>query len=271
MNKIAALRDLLVALLQEHERDGTIPTNARFLFYELVQRGQISKQKTSARRADQNLHDALTDVREDGRIPWGWIIDETRSMEDYSGHRTVLQGVLDKLSYIEIDPWRGKLPIILTESRSLAGVLRPTIVEYRAEIASTNGQCGGFLRTDIAPRLQRGIRVLYLGDFDLSGNQIEANTRRVLEREIGGALQWERLALTEAQVERYHLPEIIKQDRRYKDGHPHRAVETEAISQRVLIDILRGRLDELLPEPLTRVQGREGRQRRRIARLLTGG
>jgi hypothetical protein len=29
MSKIAALRDLVVALLQEH---GTIPTNARFLF-----------------------------------------------------------------------------------------------------------------------------------------------------------------------------------------------------------------------------------------------
>jgi hypothetical protein len=86
MSKIGGLRDLLVALPQEHERDGTIPTNARFLFYELVQRGQISKQATGARRADQNLHDALTDIREDGRIPWDWIVDETRSLEDYTGY-----------------------------------------------------------------------------------------------------------------------------------------------------------------------------------------
>jgi hypothetical protein len=50
MSKIGALRDLVVALLLEHERDGTIPTNARFLFYELVQRGQISKVKTGVRR-----------------------------------------------------------------------------------------------------------------------------------------------------------------------------------------------------------------------------
>jgi len=50
---------------------------------------------------------------------------------------------------------------------------------------------------------------------------------------------------------------IIKRDRRYKDGRPHEAVETEAISQRVLIDILRDWLDALLPEPLTRVQERE--------------
>ena len=86
MSKIAALRDLVVALLQEHARDGTIPTNARFLFYELVQRSQISKERTGARRSDQNLHDALTDVREDGRIRWNWIVDETRSLEDYTGY-----------------------------------------------------------------------------------------------------------------------------------------------------------------------------------------
>jgi hypothetical protein len=58
-SKIGALRDLLFDLLQEHERDGTIPTNARFLFYELVQRGQLSKERRGARRPDQDLHDAL--------------------------------------------------------------------------------------------------------------------------------------------------------------------------------------------------------------------
>jgi len=80
--------------------------------------------------------------------------------------------------------------------------------------------------------------------------------------------RWERLALTEEQVQQYGLPVIIKHDRRYKDGRPHEAVETEAISQAVLVDILRGRLDSLLPEPLSRVQERERRQRLRIERIL---
>jgi hypothetical protein len=89
--------------------------------------------------------------------------------------------------------------MILTEARSVAGVQRPTVSHYRCRIAATNGQCGGFLRTEIAPLLQPGDRVLYFGDWDLSGNQIETNTRRVLEREIGGVLRWERVALTEEQ------------------------------------------------------------------------
>ena len=98
--------------------------------------------------------------------------------------------------------------------------------------------------------------MLYLGDYDLSGGQIEDNTRRVLEREVG-SLTWERVALSEQQVADYELPVITKKDRRYKDGRPHEAVETEAISQRVLIEIQRARLAHLLPEPLQRVQERE--------------
>jgi hypothetical protein len=176
VSKIGTLRDLLVALLQEHERDRTIPTNARFLYYELIQRGQLSKVRTGARRPDQNLHDALTDIREDGRIPWGWILDETRSVEDYTGYPSIREGVLAKLPYINLDPWRDRAPLNLTESRSLTGVLRPVVREYRARIAATGGQCGGFLRTDIAPLLRPGDRVIYLGDLDLSGGQIEDNT-----------------------------------------------------------------------------------------------
>jgi len=69
VTKIGALRELLTALLHEHERDGAIPTSPRFLFYELVQRGQLSKEKRKGRvrRPDQDLHDALMDIREDGR------------------------------------------------------------------------------------------------------------------------------------------------------------------------------------------------------------
>ena len=95
-----------------------------------------------------------------------------------------------------------------------------------------------------------------------AGNQIEANTRRVLEER---GEQWERLTLTEVQVREHGLPVITKHDRRFKNGGgEHKAVEAEAITQHVLTDILRERLDELLPEPLVRVQEREVRQRRAV-------
>jgi hypothetical protein len=124
---------------------------------------------------------ALTQLRENGDIPWNWIVDETRSLESYRGSPTISEGALDRLSYIRLDPWHGEAPLILTESRSLAGCLRPLVREYAIDIAPTNGQCGGFLHTDIAPTLQPLHRVLYLGDLDLCGSDIEENTRSVLD------------------------------------------------------------------------------------------
>ena len=76
---------------------------------------------------------------------------------------------------------------------------------YLAPIAPTNGQVAGFLRTEIAPDLVAGQRVLYLGDFDLSGDQIEANTCRVLESLVG-PLDWRRTAITAKQIDVYDLP-----------------------------------------------------------------
>ena len=44
-------------------------------------------------------------------------------------------------------PVEGRPPMIITESRSLAGVLRDLASEYLTPIASTNGQAGGFSST----------------------------------------------------------------------------------------------------------------------------
>jgi hypothetical protein len=211
----AKLRDAIVAVLHEHERARALPTSARFLYYELVAREVISKTKTGARRTDQGLIEALTVLREKGIIPWSWISDETRSMADYSGFPSILDWAVAQLPFARIDLWNGDVPFILTESRSLAGVLQGLAHEYAARIAATNGQANGFLHNVIAPALKEGARVLYLGDWDFAGGHIEANTRRVLEREVG-PLAWERLALTEDQVRDYGLTRIYKIDGRHK-------------------------------------------------------
>jgi hypothetical protein len=150
------LRDCLLQLLGEHEADGMLPTSARFLFYELVGRGIISKERKpgGGRRPDPDMNDALTDLREDGQIPWDWIVDETRSLESYIGSTSIKERLIALLPVIRLDPWNGDQPLILTESRSLAGVLRGLSIDYCVRIAPTNGQCGGFLHTTIAAILK---------------------------------------------------------------------------------------------------------------------
>ena len=98
----------------------------------------------------------------------------------------------------------------------------------------------------------------------------EEGTRRVLERIVGGELDWTRIALTEAQVDQHDLRrlEIMKPDRRYRPVRYHPAIETEALQQQVIVQIVRDALDAELPEPLEDVLEREARQRGEIERLL---
>jgi hypothetical protein len=274
-SKSGELQRAILKILREHEQqpDG-LPTSVRFIFYELVQRGIIDKKnKEGGRRADQNVADALFHLREKaGVVPWDWIVDETRNLEQWAYSATVAEYLIDKVGKARLDVWGGEPPpMILTESRSLAGVLRGLSMEYLASIAPTNGQVGGFLRTDIAPALVPDQRVLYLGDWDWQGHQIEDNTRAVLERLIGGELDWRRIALTEEQVDRYHLTPITKEDRRYDENSPHRfheAVETEAMSQQIIVDIVRRRLNAMLPEPLAAVRVRQEAQKQQALAAL---
>jgi hypothetical protein len=134
--------------------------------------------------------------------------------------------------------------------------------EYLVTVAPCGGQCLGFLVNDVAPYLENPeTRVLYVGDLDLAGGDIEGNTRRVLEQHTGQLFDkdtWERVLLPEAQAEdlrRRGVEPVRKKDKRFKGGRPHDAYEAEAIGQRAVIDIVRERLDALLPEPLDRVLG----------------
>jgi hypothetical protein len=273
--KRGRLQRACLEILRAHEQQPNgLPTSTRFIYYELIQRGDIAKKpaagKSGGRRPDQDVAEVVFLLRKNGLVPCEWIVDETRSPDSWRYADSVADYLKDMVSMARLDLWGGEPPpMILTESRLLAGVLRELAAEYLVPIAATNGQCGGFLRTDIAPALEPGQRVIYLGDYDWQGAQIEANTRRVLEDLIGGELDWQRVAITEEQVLNYDLPRIRKPDRRYKPVRHHDAVETEALGQSIIVALVRDHLDDLLPESLTAVRVRGQEQQEKVRASLT--
>ncbi len=257
------LQRALLALLYEHKADGTLPTNNRFLFYELEQRGVLSKHVSGTRRPDQDLQDAMRHLREIGLVPWSWIEDGTRDISVPMVSSSIHQGLIDRIPLVRLNPWTDEpAPILIVESRSLKLALTSLAWEYAVPLCSTNGQSRGFLMTEVLPCYIKSKRVGTLGDLDLSGGHIEANTKRVLEEAGGPADLWVRLAITPEQVRARKITPIIKRDRRYSgDGGEHNAWETEALGQKDIVDIVRRWLDSLLPEPLALVQEREKRER----------
>jgi hypothetical protein len=205
-------------------------------------------------------------LRERGPVRWEWIVDETRNLDEWAYAKSIRAFVLERLHLARIDLWEGKAPLlILCESRSLAGVLSDTAARYLCPIAATSGQTRGFLHTQVAPLIEAtgasgdaAQRVLYFGDHDLSGGHIENNTYKVL-REYG-PLDWRRLAITQEQVDEHDLTVIKKLDHRYKPPRAFPAVETEALSQRRIQQILTDALDALVSVPLADALQDEKRQ-----------
>ena len=281
--KAGKLQRACLDLLRQHERDDAIPTNGRFVFYELEQAGAVPKHyldgegRKRPRQPSNDICDALMVLRERELVPWPWIEDETRTLHNWAFAATVRDYLLDATEHARIDLWQGKpAPLILCESAATAGVLRNLAAQYLVPIAATRGQCGGFLVNEIVPLLTGDRRVLYIGDHEIRGpaDQIEANTRRRIEQHTGRVFDdtsWERVALTQAQVEndpRLQGLVIEKVDRRYKPPKTYEAVECEALGQVILQDLLRTRLDALLPEPLADVLEREERQRAKARTLI---
>jgi hypothetical protein len=128
----------------------------------------------------------------------------------------------------------------------------------------------GFLRTQVAPVLGEAEyrHVLYLGDLDVSGEHIEANTRHVLERASDCTLLWRRIGITQAQVADLGITPIHKVDRRGKAKVAHLAYEVESLGQTRVIALVRDALEGPLSTPLAETRRRQRAQRSELRRLL---
>jgi hypothetical protein len=135
--------------------------------------------------------------------------------------------------------------LILTEAKSNVEVLRATASEYLCPIAGLKGQSAGFLRTRLAPLLKENQRaVLYLGDYDRSGFDIERNTLKVLQDEAEREIEWTRIGLTETQIEAKGIDPILKFDGRDKKWA--KAWECEALGQSGILQLVKKTLQRCL-------------------------
>ena len=131
MSAAATMRKHVLDLIKEHRAAGMVPTSTRFLYYELVQKGIVSKEKKGAQRPDQPVSVALTQLRKSGEVGWNEIADETRDVSDWQGGTSIRSELESYLEHCRLDYWDSAAPLVLTESRSLRGVLEGVCRDYR--------------------------------------------------------------------------------------------------------------------------------------------
>jgi len=192
-----ALIEHAAAILKEIQ-----PATVRAVCYRLfVARLIASMEKNETNKVSR----ALVTGREQGLIPWAWIVDETRAPEQpgtWQNPDTIIEAAVrgyrrdrwqDQSEWVEV--W--------SEKGTVRGTLGPVLREYGVTFRVTHGYGSATLVNDVAEATAaRGqkLTVLYVGDFDPSGMHMSEVDLPARLDEYGAHVDLVRVALTSGDV-----------------------------------------------------------------------
>jgi hypothetical protein len=177
------------------------PITGRGVGYKLFTAGLIP---SMARGEMQRVYRLLKEAREEGTIPWGWIVDETRELERVSTWLNPAAYARCVARSYRRDFWTQQ-PVrveVWSEKGTVRGVLAPVLDEYAVGFRVMHGFSSATTINDVSQDDDgRELVVLYVGDFDPSGlfmSEVDLPTR--LSNYGGDHITLRRIALTREHV-----------------------------------------------------------------------
>jgi hypothetical protein len=159
--------DLIAAMYAAAE--AAQPITGRGIGYKLFAQGLIA---SMARSEMQRVYRLLKEAREQGMIPWAWIVDETRELERCSSWDNPADFVRTVSRAYRRDFW-AQQPVrveVWSEKGTVRGVLAPILNEYGVGFRVMHGFNSATQVYDIAQGDDgRKLIALYVGDYDPSG------------------------------------------------------------------------------------------------------
>lgn len=238
--------DAIYEIVRENQ-----PTGIRFTYYTAVAAGLVPKTDNGYVKVQR----AILDMRRNGRIPWAWIVDNTRWMRKPRSYSSVEEALRDTAAMYRRAIWRDadQLLEVWCESESVAGVLYPITSKWDVPLYPMKGQTSDSFAYAAAKHYQdedRPIHILYFGDHDPAGYEIESNLRAKLAEHSGRSdIEVHRIYCREQDVAERRLIGTTPKKLHYVDAVTSErvpwtgpAVEIEAIRPAVL----RGGLDSIL-------------------------
>jgi hypothetical protein len=191
----------------------THPITGRGTGYKLFTAGLIpSMSRTDMKR----VYRLLKLAREDGTIPWHWIVDEARSLERTPSWDDPEEFAKAAARQYRRDFWsqQPERCEVWSEKGTLRGVLAPVLDEYGVGFRVMHGFSSATVVHNIADhRDDRPLTALYVGDWDPSGLYMsERDLPDRLEKYDGYHVEVKRIALTQDQLS--PLPSFAATDKR---------------------------------------------------------
>lgn len=204
------LLEVIATILDDYAQQG-YDLSLRQLYYRLVASGRIE----NSQKSYSKIGDLVSDGRLAGLIDWDMIVDRGR-VSIANTHWTSPADIVDAAaSQYKIDKWKEQPNHIevMVEKQALEGVLIPVCrkldVTFRANKGYTSQSMMYRLGKDLAEIHGTGkdIHVLYFGDHDPSGLDMDRDVAERLRLFSGLSVSFERLALKYAQVQVLNPPE----------------------------------------------------------------
>jgi hypothetical protein len=189
------------------------PITGRGVGYKQFTIGLLS---SMARPEMQRVHHLLKEACEQGYIPWGWIVDETRELERVSTWADRAAYARTVARSYRRDFWNQQpvRVIVVSEKGTVRGLLRPVLDELAVGFQVMYGFGSATIVHDISEDDDgRPLIILYAGDFDPSGLYMSGvDLPNRFSRYDGDHVTLRRIALTRAQLTR--LPSFPATDKR---------------------------------------------------------
>lgn len=208
LEMVAAAREILAEIQ---------PASVRAVCYRLFVRGLLrGMSKGEVARAGTQLLWA----REAGRIPWAWIVDETRELERRPSWADPAEYAESVRRSYRRDRWlqQPRRVEVWSEKGTIRGVLASVLHTYGVGFRVLHGFSSGTTMHAVAEETQddpQPLCVFYIGDWDPSGlHMSEVDIPGRLIRKYGGRAIFRRIALDAYDVERTGLPSFPASDKR---------------------------------------------------------
>jgi hypothetical protein len=245
--------DLIEAMRAEAET--AQPITGRGIGYKLFTAGQIP---SMAKSEMQRVYRLLRLAREQGIIPWEWIVDETRAIERTSTWDNPAEYARCVARSYRRDFWNQQAVRceVWSEKGTVRGVLGPVLDHYAVGFRVMHGFSGATTVYDVAQDDDgRDLIALYIGDFDPSGLYMsEEDLPTRLDKYDGDHVRVIRIALTTLQVR--GLPSFPATDKRkdprckwFRGNYGDRCWELDAMDPNDLRDCVEAEIKKLI-EPV---------------------
>jgi hypothetical protein len=243
--EIDTIRDEIVAILKADH-----PMSLRQVFYQLVTRDAIEKTEEQYQGTVIRL---LTELRLNGRVPFPWIVDDSRRSRVTRTFNSIADAARDTARFYR----RSALAAcsdyieIWIEKEGLAGVLWDAASDYDVPVIPSKGMPSITQLYESARQIRRAAQarkqtyIYQFGDHDPSGvlipKTIERRLNEFCERFDCRLPIIERVALTEEQIAEFNLPTrpTKREGNRHADAFAGDSVELDALPAAELRQMVR--------------------------------